>query len=67
MDKVKHYDLPIPPIEYIEANQLDFCEGNVVKYVTRYKQKDGIRDLYKAMHYLTILINRENGQEAEVR
>jgi hypothetical protein len=47
----------IQPTEYIIKNKLDFCEGNVVKYVTRYKDKNGIEDLRKARHYLDILIS----------
>ena len=55
-----HYkDKAIQPIEYIHANALGFCEGNVVKYVTRWKEKNGIADLEKARHYLDILIQLE--------
>lgn len=50
----------IQPIEYILANDLGFCEGNVVKYITRYKDKNGIEDLKKARHYLDFLIEEEN-------
>lgn len=51
-----HYDLPIQPWDYIAANQLGFFEGNVVKYVTRWKRKNGLEDLRKARHYLDKLI-----------
>jgi len=51
-----HYEKRIQPIEYIEANGLNFCEGNVVKYVTRYKQKGGVNDLKKAEYYIKRLI-----------
>jgi hypothetical protein len=53
-----HYDLPIPPINFILANDLGFVEGNIIKYVTRYKRKNGMQDLLKAKHYLDILINQ---------
>lgn len=58
-----HYkDLKIQPIQFILANGLGFCEGNVVKYVTRYASKNGIEDLKKARHYLDLLIeDLENG------
>lgn len=46
----------IQPIEYILKNELGFCEGNVVKYVTRWKDKNGIDDLLKAKHYIEFLI-----------
>jgi hypothetical protein len=49
----------IQPIEYIHANNLGFCEGNVVKYVTRWKDKGGEDDLRKAIHYLELLIQLE--------
>ena len=49
----------IQPIEFIMANGLGFCEGNVVKYVTRWKDKGGLADLKKAQHYLSFLIEQE--------
>lgn len=47
----------IEPIDYILANDLDFLIGNVVKYVTRYKFKNGLEDLKKAEYYLKALID----------
>jgi hypothetical protein len=56
-----HYkDKAIQPIIYIHANNLGFCEGNVVKYITRWKEKNGIADLEKAKHYIELLIEMEN-------
>lgn len=46
----------IQPVEFIVANGIGFCEGNVVKYVTRWKDKGGVEDLKKARHYLDLLI-----------
>jgi len=55
-----HYkDMLIQPLEYIIANKLSFCEGNVVKYVSRWKNKNGIEDLRKARHFLDMLIEQE--------
>lgn len=52
-----HYkSLAIEPSEYAMKNGLGFAEGNVVKYVTRYKDKGGLEDLHKAKHYLEMLI-----------
>lgn len=48
----------IQPIDFIEANNLDFFEGCVVKYVARYKHKNGLEDLKKAQVYLQRLIDR---------
>lgn len=52
-----HYEeRKIQPIEFIEANNLNFHEANIVKYVTRYKYKNGLEDLKKAKWYLDRLI-----------
>lgn len=54
-----HYkDMKIQPIEFILANELGFCEGNVVKYICRYKQKGGIEDIKKVIHYAEILLEK---------
>jgi len=53
MTHIDHYRQgEIEPIDYIIANDLDFCEGNVVKYITRWKYKGGIADLDKAIYYI---------------
>jgi Protein of unknwon function (DUF3310) len=49
----------IQPIEFILANNLNFCEGSVVKYIFRWRKKNGIEDLRKAKHYIEILIEEE--------
>lgn len=54
-----HYKTAIQPIEFIHANKLGFCEGNVLKYITRWRNKNGIADLEKAKHYLELLIELE--------
>lgn len=54
-----HYLKAIQPWDYIAANKLDFFEGNIVKYVTRWRQKGGVEDLRKARHYLDKLIEME--------
>lgn len=61
----QHYNKKIQPLDYIEANGLDFAEGNVIKYVTRYKEKGGLDDLLKAKSYLQVLINRYNESESD--
>lgn len=56
-----HYAImKIQPIEFILANELGFCEGNVIKYLCRYKRKNGLEDLKKARQYLDFLIERES-------
>lgn len=55
-----HYrTMKLEPIKFILANGLDFCEGNVVKYVCRWRRKGGVEDLKKAKQYLDFLINKE--------
>ena len=56
----QHYNKwKIEPITFIMQNQLDFCEGNVIKYVMRWRDKNGIADLKKARQYLDFLIKYE--------
>jgi hypothetical protein len=62
----EHYDMEIQPITYIMANGLGFCEGNIVKYVSRYGLKGGIDDLKKARHYLNMLIDSFEKQIPEL-
>ena len=58
-----HYkDLKIQPIEYNHANAIPFAEGNVIKYVTRWRTKGGIKDLEKAKHFIELLIELETRQ-----
>lgn len=52
----KHYNRGIETIDYIESHNMDFNEGNVIKYVTRYKDKNGLEDLKKAKWYLDRVI-----------
>lgn len=56
----QHYkDCAIQPVEYIHANNIGYFEGNVIKYVTRWRTKGGIEDVKKAMHYCQLLIDLE--------
>ena len=56
----EHYTQGIECIDYITSKNMSFLEGNVVKYVTRYKMKNGLEDLVKAQWYLTRLIEDFN-------
>lgn len=60
-----HYTkLKIQPIEYALANNLGICEHAVVKYVSRWKDKNGVEDLRKAIHYLEMMIQREINEDS---
>ena len=57
-----HYaKMKIQPIEFITQNELSYMQGNVIKYVCRYKDKNGIEDLKKARHYIDMILEKEYG------
>lgn len=57
-----HYkDMAIQPIEFIHANGLDFFQGNIVKYATRHKVKNGAEDLRKVIHYAQLALELQYG------
>ena len=57
-----HYkNLAIQPVEFSEKNKLSYIEGCVVKYICRWRNKNGIEDLEKAKHYIDLLIEMEAG------
>ena len=59
----RHYKMmPFQPICLIGMLGLDFCQGNVLKYLSRYKLKDGVNDLAKAKHYCQMAEELENKQ-----
>ena len=53
----------IQPLEYTMQNNLSFCEGNVVKYISRYKSKNGIEDLAKVIHYALLASYEVYGEQ----
>ena len=60
----QHYkSKAIQPVVYIHANNLGFCEGNVVKYITRHKEKNGAEDIKKVIHYCELLLELEYSKE----
>lgn len=55
-----HYsEMSIQPIEYIVANNLNFIEGNVIKYISRHRKKNGAQDIRKVIHYCHLLLELE--------
>ena len=61
ISRPEHYcaGFEIEPLDFIVENQLDFLEGNIIKYISRYDQKGGVKDLKKARFYIDKLIARE--------
>lgn len=55
-----HYkDMAIQPAEFIHKNSIGYIEGAVIKYLCRWRSKNGLEDLKKARHYLDLLIEME--------
>ena len=51
-----HYkDMAIQPVTFIVKNNIPFLEGNVIKYVCRHANKNGVQDINKAIHYLQLI------------
>lgn len=46
----------IEPWDFIQANNLDFFRGNIIKYIMRHDRKNGLEDLRKARVYLDRMI-----------
>lgn len=59
-----HYQKPIQAWDYIVANKLGFLEGNVVKYISRWQEKDGLKDLEKCLTYVQKCIEVEKARLA---
>lgn len=58
-----HYkDMAIQPIEFIHKNGIPFIEGSVIKYVARWRKKNGVEDLKKARHFIDLLIELESAK-----
>lgn len=55
----------IQPYTFITKNNLSFFQGNVIKYVVRYKDKNGIEDLKKIIHYCELEIEQMKGDKDE--
>ena len=60
-----HYrKMAIQPIQFIHENSLDFLQGNVIKYVTRHKEKSGSADIRKAIHYCQLILELQYGEKS---
>lgn len=60
----QHYKkMTIQPVEFIHANSIGYFEGNVIKYVARWRSKGGVADLEKAKHYIDLLIELEKRKD----
>ena len=62
----KYYTKGIEVTKFILSWELNFCEGNIIKYTVRYKDKNGIEDLYKAKKYIVLLIEDYESAEEKI-
>jgi len=61
-----HYkDMKIQPSEFINKNEMQFAEGNAIKYICRHGSKGRLQDLEKAKHYIDMIIERDYADEAK--
>lgn len=61
-----HYkDLKIQPVEYIHANGFDFLTGNIIKYASRHRNKNGAEDVRKIIHYAELILKLEYGEKSD--
>jgi hypothetical protein len=64
----KHYKgLTIQPVTFIHANNIPFIEGCVIKYICRWRDKGGIADLDKAIHFIEMLKELEDDSNNPTR
>ena len=62
----EHYkNMAIQPVDFIVKNNLSFLQGNAIKYICRYKNKNGVEDINKAIHYLEMIKEWEFGDDNE--
>ena len=61
-----HYKkMKIQPSEFINKNEMQFAEGNAIKYICRHGSKGRLQDLEKAKHYIDMIIERDYADEAK--
>lgn len=61
-ERGQYSSLEPEPIDVIESWGLDFHEGQVLKYLARWRRKGGVEDLEKSKWFLERLINRETSK-----
>lgn len=60
-----HYKtMKVQPVEFIYANSVPYMEGNIIKYISRHKSKNGAADVRKALHYCQLILELEYGETA---
>lgn len=59
-----YYTKGVEVTKFILSWGMNFCEGNIIKYIVRYKYKNGLEDLYKARKYLDLLIKEKENKSS---
>ncbi len=60
-----HYkEMAIQPVEFIHKNGIPYIEGCAIKYLCRWRKKNGVEDLEKAKHFIDLLIEMEKSSES---
>ncbi len=54
--KIQHWD-------YVDANNIPYLEACAIKYLTRWRDKGGVEDLRKAIHFIEKRIELEEAKE----
>lgn len=68
VENPEHYNqYRIDPYFFLVANNVPFAEGNVIKYVLRWRRKNGIEDLKKARRCIDLLIEAEERGLPEIK
>jgi hypothetical protein len=60
----EHYKMDIEPWDAIHSWDLGYFDGTAVKYLSRWRRKNGVQDLHKAKHFIEKLIEVETGESA---
>ena len=65
ISRPEHYcaGFEIEPLDFIVENQLDFLEGNIIKYISRHRNKNGAEDIIKIIHYAHLILELEYGEK----
>ena len=53
--------------EFLIANEIQHGEASVFKYMLRHKDKDGIKDILKAIHYIAMIVEKVYPDEKEIQ
>ena len=53
--------------DFLITNKIQFAEGNIFKYILRHEDKDGIKDILKAIHFIAMIVEKVYPDEKEIQ